>query len=177
MALGAPGCCGLTMLISSWVTTISGLAQKYCPARGVLGSAQHLSHPRAPPPTPPRQVELSLIPPSALLNSLCPPGPQPTQPATSTAPPRVAGFLEGLAKLQLSLCLLKEFKPSLCRPPPGPDPEPRHSPPRQPKGPGSSPQRGLGLVVSLPSVLEALTLRSAKCKTIKKMLPKMKFLQ
>lgn len=167
MALGAPGCCGLTMLISSWVTTISGLAQKYCPARGVLGSAQHLSHPHSPPPTPRRQVELSLIPPPAL-NSLCPPGPQPTQPATSTAPPRVAGFLEGLARLQLSLCLLKEFKPSLCRSPPGLDPEPSHSPPRQPKGPGSSPQCGLGVVVSLPSVLEALTLRSAKCKTIKK---------
>lgn len=80
----------LTMLISSWVTTVWG-TQKGCLAGGALGSAQYPCCPHALLPTPTRQVERSLVPPPAVLNSLCPPGPQPSQPTISTAPPRLSG--------------------------------------------------------------------------------------
>lgn len=66
--------------------------------------------PHAPPPTPRRQVEPSLIPPAAL-NSLCPPGPQPTQLPPRQPHPGSLAFWKDLPGCSFPSASLKNSSP------------------------------------------------------------------
>lgn len=103
-------------------------------------------------PTPPRRVDLGLIPTPTFLASLSlsPPSTKPTGLLSQEPRPGSLAFWKDTPGCRISLCLPKESEASLCQSLPGPNPEASQSQPRQPKEPDSSSHCGLVVILSLP---------------------------